>query len=200
MNWQTVVDNCPWPLWLLISANRLSISSLNLLNSPVSHVSSADKPSLLKHDEVVTYYHELGHVMHQLCSKVRWARFHGTKVERDFVEAPSQMLENWCWESSILRKLSSHFQRQDGHGRPEKIPEDLCDRIVAAKNVNAGLFNLRQLFFATFDVTVHAPADAASAVNTTDLYSRLRAEIALIPGPPGSFPAATFGHIMGGCE
>jgi Zn-dependent oligopeptidase len=162
---------------------------------------TADKPSLLKHNEVVTFYHELGHVMHQLCSQTRWSRFHGTKVERDFVEAPSQMLENWCWEADILRNLSAHYQRKDAQGRPEKIPVELCDRIVTAKNVNAGLMNLRQIFFASFDMTVHTlPASQQGKVDTTALYDRLRKEIALIPGPEGAFPAATFGHIMGGYD
>ena len=101
-----------------------------------------EKPSLLKHNEVVTFYHELGHVMHQLCSRTQWSRFHGTKVERDFVEAPSQMLENWCWEASILQKLSSHYTKKDASGQPEKIPLELCEKIVKAKNVNAGLMNL----------------------------------------------------------
>ncbi|KAI9229256.1 MAG: hypothetical protein DHS80DRAFT_22524 [Piptocephalis tieghemiana] len=152
-----------------------------------------DKPSLLKHDEVTTYFHELGHVMHQICSKTKWARFHGTSVERDFVEAPSQMLENWCWDAKVLRDLSSHYARPE-----EKIPEDWVDRLIKAKNMNTGLFNLRQLFFGLFDMTVHTAE--TEKVDTTAIWSELREQITLFPTVPGSFPAASFGHIMGGYD
>lgn len=160
---------------------------------------TADRPSLLKHNEVVTYYHELGHVMHQLCSITKWCRFHGTHVERDFVEAPSQMLENWCWEADVLAELSAHYKKIDSvTGKPERIPTDLCNKLVATKNVNAGLMNLRQIFFAKFDMQMHtAPADH---LDSSQLYDDLRKNIALIPNAPDTFPAATFGHVMGGYD
>jgi Zn-dependent oligopeptidase len=139
---------------------------------------TAEKPSLLKHDEVVTFFHELGHVMHQICAKVRWARFHGTAVERDFVEAPSQMLENWCWNADELEKLSSHYVRKG-----ETLPRDQIERMVKAKNLNAGLLNLRQIFFGTFDLTVHTSEED---VDTTELWAKLREEVTLIKGIPVS--------------
>ncbi|RKP06668.1 thimet oligopeptidase-like protein [Thamnocephalis sphaerospora] len=153
---------------------------------------TADKPSLLKHNEVTTFFHELGHVMHQICSKVQWARFHGTAVERDFVEAPSQMLENWCWEAAELEKLSSHYVRKG-----EPLPRDQIDRMVKAKNLNAGLLNLRQIFFGTFDLTVHT---AEEDLDTTALWSKLREEVTLTQNMPNTWGAATFGHIMGGYD
>ncbi|RKP18218.1 zincin [Rozella allomycis CSF55] len=150
------------------------------------------KPSLLKHNEVVTYFHELGHVMHQICSKTKHARFHGTKVERDFVEAPSQMLENWCWEPTILHKLSEHYQRKG-----EKLPSETIERMVKAKNLNAGLLNLRQLFFGFYDMKLHT---AKESLGATKLWDELKENITLIPNPHNTWPVASFGHIMGGYD
>ncbi|KAI0226383.1 metalloendopeptidase [Massospora cicadina] len=154
---------------------------------------TASSPSLLRHSELITYFHELGHVMHCICSKTKWARFHGTSVEGDFVEAPSQMLENWCWDASVLARLSSH------HATGETIPEELMRSLIAAKNAGVGLLYLRQLFFATFDMRLHSLADGERC-DTTALYSRLREEVSLISEPMGTCAAATFGHLMGGYD
>lgn len=154
---------------------------------------TAEKPSLLRHEEVVTYYHELGHVIHQLAAATEFARFHGTNVETDFVEAPSQMLENWCWEPEILERLSSH------HETGQKLPKNLVDALCKTRNVGVALFNLRQLFFATFDLTCHYRSDS-SPLDTSALWAKLRKEVSLLPSNPKLFPAATFGHIMGGYD
>ena len=154
-----------------------------------------DAPSLLTHDEVVTLFHELGHAMHDMCARVRVPRFHGTAVEGDFVEAPSQMLENWCWQEATLTRLSAHHRT----GAP--LPPDLAARLVRTKNVNAGLLNLRQVFFATWDLTIHGPAAPDLSPDAIDaLYAQLRAEISLVPQPAGVWPAASFGHMMGGYD
>jgi metallopeptidase MepB len=108
-----------------------------------------DKPALMRHDDVVTFFHEMGHVFHGLLSKTKYARFHGTSVARDFVEAPSQMLENWCWEPKVLEKMSSHYKTK------EPLSPELIDKIIKSRYVNVGLFYLRQLFFAKFDLKVH---------------------------------------------
>ncbi|KAI9497607.1 hypothetical protein BDB00DRAFT_925716 [Zychaea mexicana] len=153
---------------------------------------TADKPSLLKHDEVVTLFHELGHVMHHLCSRTKFARFHGTSVEGDFVEAPSQMLENWCYDTKSLKYLSAHFQT----GEP--ISDEIIDRIIKAKNVIAALLNLRQLFFGIFDMEIHTSED--ENVDTTKVYNELREKISLVKAPEGSCGQASFGHLMGGYD
>eukprot|EP01094_Clydonella_sp_ATCC50884_P017810 TRINITY_DN3179_c0_g1_i2.p1 TRINITY_DN3179_c0_g1~~TRINITY_DN3179_c0_g1_i2.p1 ORF type:complete len:788 (-),score=269.81 TRINITY_DN3179_c0_g1_i2:248-2275(-) len=152
-----------------------------------------DQPSLLKFDEVETFFHEFGHVMHNMCTDAKYARFSGTAVERDFVEAPSQMLENWCYESDVLQRLSGHYEREE-----EVLPQSLLEPIVAAKNADTGLLNLRQIFFGTFDTTVHSCED--DEIATEPLWQRLRPEVTLIPQAPNTNPAAGFGHIMGGYD
>eukprot|EP00004_Rigifila_ramosa_P000596 TRINITY_DN1061_c0_g1_i1.p1 TRINITY_DN1061_c0_g1~~TRINITY_DN1061_c0_g1_i1.p1 ORF type:complete len:715 (+),score=203.14 TRINITY_DN1061_c0_g1_i1:7-2151(+) len=148
------------------------------------------KPSLLPHDDVETFFHEFGHIMHQILGATKYNRFSGSSVETDFVEAPSQMLENWVWQAEPLRRLSSHVT----HGSP--LPDDVIARMVAAKNVNSGLLSLRQLFFGFFDLTVHQSPDH----NTEQLWAEMRPKITLIEHTPGTNPAASFGHLMGGYE
>lgn len=140
---------------------------------------TATKPSLLKHNEVVTLFHELGHGIHDLAGKTTYSRFHGTNTVRDFVEAPSQMLENWCWTPSPLKELSSHYKTG------ESIPDDLIEKLISTKHVNDALFNLRQLHFGIFDMTVHSPTshDAIESMNPSETYNKLRADISGLSGP-----------------
>jgi len=151
---------------------------------------SGDKPSLLRHGEFVTFFHEFGHVMHGICSQVNISRFAGTRVFRDFVEAPSQMLENWCWEKSILRRVSKHYKTE------KPLPDELIDRMVEAKNANSGLLNLRQVFYGVFDQEIHTIAK----INSAEVYGRLRKEITLTENTPGTNGAASFGHMVGGYD
>ncbi|GAB9463450.1 Peptidase m3 family, neutarl zinc metallopeptidase, zn-binding site [Globisporangium polare] len=148
------------------------------------------KPSLLDHNEVVTYFHEFGHVMHCLCSEAEIPRFAGTRVERDFVEAPSQMLENWCWQKEPLQRLSSHYLSK------AKLSDDLIERLISTKNANAGLMNKRQLLFATFDQQIHSKAKS----DTAQVLKQLQSEIMLIDMTPGTNFAASFGHLAGGYD
>lgn len=161
------------------------------------------KPSLLKHDEVVTLFHELGHGIHDLAGRCKYSRFHGTSTVRDFVEAPSQMLENWCWTPSVLKSLSSHWETG------EKIPDDLITKLIATKHVNDALFNLRQLHFGLFDMTVHTPKSHAEveAMDFSRLYNELRVQVAGIKGPEAQGEKldwgngqATFAHLVGGYD
>jgi len=185
---------------------------------------SSIKPSLLKHDEVVTLFHELGHGIHDLVSRTIYSRFHGTNTVRDFVEAPSQMLENWCWTPSQLRSLSHHYsylspdyeaayRESSGEAsKPsERIPDDLIISIINTKHVNDALFNLRQLHFGMFDMAVHEPAshDDVQKLDITQLFNKLRHDISQLDGPEaldskGDWSwgngQATFGHLIGGYD
>ncbi|PGH35895.1 metallopeptidase MepB [[Emmonsia] crescens] len=183
---------------------------------------TAKKPSLLKHDEVVTLFHELGHGIHDLVSKTTYSRFHGTNTVRDFVEAPSQMLENWCWTPSQIKSLSTHYSslsdeyyqawKEAAGDKPKpdaKIPDELITNLISTKHVNDALFNLRQLHFGIFDMTVHEPADHATIENMdiSATYNSLRKEISQLDGPEDlgkgfdwGHGEATFGHLIGGYD
>lgn len=183
---------------------------------------TAKKPSLLKHQEVTTLFHELGHGIHDLVARTTYSRFHGTSTARDFVEAPSQMLENWCWTPSQLKSLSKHYSylspkyldswKEQAGGKPqpsEQIPGDIIDRIIRTKHVNDALFNLRQLHFGIFDLTIHQPRshEEIEKLPLSATYNSLRRQITGIEGPEAlgsgyewGHGQATFGHLMGGYD
>jgi len=151
---------------------------------------TATKPSLLKMDEVVTYFHEFGHVMHEICTKSPYFRFAGTRVEQDFVEAPSQMLENWCYDREILKKISGHFKDLS-----KTLPDDLLNNILRSKYFLEPLKNRRQLHFGTFDMLAHT---AVGKVDSAALWHKCMKEVALTESQPGTNGAAGFGHLLGG--
>ena len=155
---------------------------------------TGDRPSLLGHDELVTLFHELGHGMHDMCAKTTYGRFHGTNVEYDFVEAPSQMLENWCWEEEVLQRLSKHYQTS------EPLPRELIQALSSTKNVNTGLHTLRLLFLASVDMRIHSAAYQKDFAPLDETYASMRKEIMMIEQPAQCNSIASFEHIMGGCK
>ena len=156
------------------------------LNKP-----SKETPSLLKHGEVETLFHEFGHVLHNALTKAKYKAFSGTSVSWDFVEAPSQLLERWAWDPVVLRKISRHYKT----GEP--LPEDLIKRMLAAKNFGNGTTYLRQNFFAQYDMMLHT---APTTPDTTKLYFALTKKIRAVPLTKNTIPQAAFGHIMGGYD
>ncbi len=148
-----------------------------------------DTPSLLQHQEVETLFHEFGHVLHQNLGRTELAAFSGTNVERDFVEAPSQIMENWIWLADVLTRFAKHYET----GEP--IPSELVDQLVAAKNLNKGRFYLGQMSLGHLDQQIHAGPDRD--LDAIDLVAN---DIGLLPPHEGTFRMASFGHLMGGYD
>ena len=147
-------------------------------------------PSLLSHQELITLFHEFGHIIHQIITKARYHRFSGTAVKRDFVEAPSQMLENWVWEPIVLQRISKHVET----GQP--LPDALIQKMIDAKNANIALLTLRQIFFALFDLTAHT----SSSIQSRTLWNTLLKEIFLVEGFEETNGSASFGHLLSGYD
>ena len=148
---------------------------------------SAETPSLLRHSEVVTLFHEFGHILHQTLTRAPYLHFSGTRVERDFVEAPSQMLEHWCWEPEVLQGFARHHQSGD------PLPSDLLARMIDAKNVGSGIAALRQIYFGRLDLAYHGPG----ASKDSDAIARELHPITGFDFPPETHFQAGFGHLFG---
>lgn len=146
-------------------------------------------PSLLSHDEVETYFHEFGHLVHGTLTKAKFGTQSGTSVQQDFAEAPSQMLENWVWDAQIINLLSGHYKNPR-----QKLPKDLLKKMLAAKNHMAGYFNMRQLALATFDMTLHTKPNVMSPEK---LYSSIVKDLVGIDMPKNQLYPAGFGHLNG---
>ncbi|KAL0939540.1 peptidase family M3 [Colletotrichum truncatum] len=163
--------------------------------------------ALLKHREVVTLFHELGHGLHDLVCRTKYTRFHGTRVKPDFGEAPSTMLEYWCWLPQELAKMGRHYARVDpaylakwreDHGDaelpPEKIPQELLEKLVESRDLNRSLWFLRQLVFATFDFTVNNQESTAALrdLDEIELFNNLQDSLTLRANPD----KRGFGHVQ----
>ena len=149
---------------------------------------SGGKPSTLSMDEVETLFHEFGHCTHGICSKTKMARFSGTSVERDFVEAPSQMLESFVYRPEVLARMSKHVKT----GEP--MPAELAEKISKAKNANVGLLTKRQLCLALYDQRLYTRAEADSAKLYADTYK----ETMNIEAIPNTNMGSSFGHLASG--
>ena len=143
-------------------------------------------PSLLRHTEVVTLFHEFGHILHQTLTTSRFTRFSGTRVERDFVEAPSQMLEHWCWQRDMLSSFSRHYETGD------PLPTSLINRMIEAKHTSSAIATLRQVYFSRLDLAYHSDSG-----RSTDEIARELHPITGFPFPEDTHFQAGFGHLFG---
>jgi oligopeptidase A len=152
-----------------------------------------NKPALFTHDEVLTLFHEFGHGLHHLLTRVEDLGVAGINgVEWDAVELPSQFMENFCWEWDVLRAMTRHVDT----GAP--LPRALFDKMIAAKNFQSGLMMLRQIEFAVFDMRLHYTFDPASGRSAQDLLEEVRRQVAVLFPPKYNRFANSFGHIFGG--
>jgi len=167
------------------------------LQSPVAYLvcnftpAVNGKPALLTHDEVTTLFHEFGHGLHHLLTRVEHAGASGINgVAWDAVELPSQFMENWCWEPEGLALISGHYET----GAP--LPQDLLEKMLAAKNFQSGLMMVRQLEFSLFDFELHATHGDGRSV--LDVIEAIRDEVAVMRPPAYNRFANSFAHIFAG--
>jgi oligopeptidase A len=167
------------------------------LQTPVAHLVCnfapplAGRPALLTHDEVTTLFHEFGHGLHHMLTRVEDIGVAGISgVEWDAVELPSQFMENFCWEWEVVKRLTAHVDTG------ESLPRPLFDRMLAAKNFQSGLQTLRQVEFALFDMRLHA--EPGSESHTQNVLDEVRREVAVIIPPAFNRFQHSFSHIFSG--
>ncbi|MBM4207843.1 MAG: oligopeptidase A [Gammaproteobacteria bacterium] len=152
-----------------------------------------NQPALLTHDELTTLFHEFGHGLHHMLTQIDYLGVSGINgVEWDAVELPSQFMENWCWEKEALQLLSGHYQTS------ETLPDSLYDKMVAAKNFQAGMIMVRQLEFALFDFLIHLNYDPKLGGRIYETLNKVREKVAVVIPPAFNRFAHSFGHIFAG--
>ena len=144
-------------------------------------------PALMEHSEVETLFHEFGHVLQMSMATSKYATLTGDNVAWDYIETHSQLLENWAWQPQVIKQISAHYKT----GEP--LPDEMIDALVKSKKAGAATAFIRQNFLGQFDVAAHA---ADKRVDTTKLYAKMMKDITGIPMTPGTYPQASFGHIM----
>ena len=183
--------------WMGTCQSRLVNS--NRCQLPVAYMTCnftppvGDKPSLLTHTEVETLFHEFGHGLHHMLTRIDYptiAGIHG--VAWDAVELPSQFMENFCWQREALALFSGHYET----GEP--IPDQLFERMLSAKNFQSAMMMVRQLEFALFDFRIHLEYDPAKGGRIYDILNEVREQVAVIKPPAWNRFAHGFSHIFAG--
>jgi len=154
---------------------------------------TANDPALLTHDEVLTLFHEFGHGLQHMLTQVDHLGVSGINgVEWDAVELPSQFMENWCWEKEALDLISGHYQTG------EALPEALFNKMLAAKNFQAGMLMVRQLEFSLFDFRLHQEYDPENGARVYEVLDKIRQQVSVMVPPAFNRFAHSFSHIFAG--
>ena len=183
--------------WMDDCVGRKKIN--DLIQTPIAYLTcnftppTSTEPSLLSHDDVTTLFHEFGHGLQHMLTKIDYLGVSGINgVEWDAVELPSQFMENWCWEQEALALISGHYQT----GEP--LPDTLFNKMLAAKNFQAGMMTVRQLEFSLFDFRIHKDYDPEKGARIYPILEQVRAQVAVINPPKFNRFAHSFSHIFAG--
>jgi thimet oligopeptidase len=152
---------------------------------------TADKPSLLTHQDVETLFHEFGHCLHSIVTRAKYGRFAGTHVPGDFVEAPSQMLQNWVWDKKVLDTFAADYRDPS-----KKIPAEIVKKMNDAKLANAGVFYRRQFAFASLDLALHDPHPEDMPYDCVAISNPILEKV-FLPIDPSTTFVSYFGHLNG---
>lgn len=171
----------------------------NKIRHPVAYITcnsssaTGDKPALFTHDDVVTLFHEFGHGLHHMLTKVPYAQLAGIKgVEWDAVELPSQFMENWCWNDQILKRISKHYKTNDS------MPESIRRSLIGSRKFQAAMQLLRQIEFALFDMKIHMQNSQLSSADIQNTLDNIRHDIAVLSPPEFNRFQHSFSHIFAG--
>ena len=152
---------------------------------------SADKPSLMTHSDVETLFHEFGHCLHEITTHAKYGRFAGTRVPGDFVEAPSQMLQNWVWDKKVLDTFAADYRDPS-----RKIPADIIQKMNDAKKATAGVFYRRQFAFASLDLAMHGAHAEGAQWDCVEISNPVLEKV-FLPIDPSTTMVTYFGHMNG---
>jgi oligopeptidase A len=183
--------------WMDDCVGRTKIN--DQIQTPIAYLTcnftppTSTEPSLLSHDDVTTLFHEFGHGLQHMLTKIDYLGVSGINgVEWDAVELPSQFMENWCWEQEALALISGHYQT----GEP--LTDTLFNKMLAAKNFQAGMMTVRQLEFSLFDFRIHKDYDPEKGARIYPILEQVRAQVAVINPPKFNRFAHSFSHIFAG--
>lgn len=184
--------------WMAECATRM-IHTNNKLQLPIAYLNCnfaapiGNNPGLLTHDDVITLFHEFGHTLHHLLTQVNYYSASGINgVAWDAVELPSQFMENWCWEWSVIHDISANIS----DGKP--LPKSIFDKLLATKTYHAALALVRQLEFTLFDLRIHANFAEDQGQNVQQILDSVRAQVSVISLPKENRFQNSFSHIFAG--